>query len=93
MLNGPIRGAVLNRIGGFLEEKRRFTVRVATHLTGMRRVVATDAVDTPHRKYLIGSHNRNGRAWLDGNSKNCGHGASSLSNSLLNHPSIALQHT
>src|SRR5882672_6488866 len=43
---------VLDRIGGFLEKERRLPRRVRTHFARMRGVVAADAIDAAHRKYV-----------------------------------------
>ncbi len=52
------------RVGVFLEEKRRFAIRVVTHLYGVGCVVAPHAVDTMHGKTPLASahrETRNGR--------------------------------
>ena len=49
----------LDRIGRLLEEERRLARRVRSHLARVRRVVAADAVDPPHRELLIAARDRN----------------------------------
>jgi hypothetical protein len=49
----------LDRIRRLLEEERRLAVRVRSHLTRVRRIVAADAIDPPHRKLLVTAGDRN----------------------------------
>src|SRR4051812_4998471 len=43
---------VLDRVGRLLEEERRLAGRVRTHLTGMRGIVAADAIDAAGLEYV-----------------------------------------
>lgn len=40
--------AFVEIVGVLLEEKRRLTVGVTAHLDRMRRIISSDAIDTPH---------------------------------------------
>ncbi|NBO76594.1 MAG: class I SAM-dependent methyltransferase [Betaproteobacteria bacterium] len=53
-------GHVLNGIGWLLEEERRLTRGVRAHFAGVRRVVASDAVDAAHRVLQVGACHGNG---------------------------------
>ncbi len=54
---GKVAGRV-EVVGVLLEEERRLAVRVVAHLDRMRRVVAADAVDPPHREARVGAEDR-----------------------------------
>ena len=47
---GHVLAASDECVGRLHEEERRLTVRVVTHLAGMLGVVASHAVDPPHRE-------------------------------------------
>ena len=50
---------ILNRISGLLKKEGRLTRGIGAHLARMRGVITTDAVNTAHRKHLIGADDRN----------------------------------
>ena len=52
---------VLDCIGRFLEEERRLAVGIGSHFARVRRIVAPDAIDPPHRKHIGLTDNRDGR--------------------------------
>ena len=52
---------VLDRIGRLLEEERRLAVGIGSHFARVRRIVAPDAIDPPHRKHIGLTDNRDGR--------------------------------
>ena len=49
---------VLNGVARFLEEEWRLAAGVRTHLAGVRRIVATDAIDAADRKDIRRADNR-----------------------------------
>ena len=60
-MDGRARRVVLYRVGGLLEKERRFTGRIGAHFPRVRRIVASDAIDAPHRKELAAAGDRDER--------------------------------
>ena len=50
----------LDGVGGFLEEKRRLPGRVAAHFSGVRSVVATNAIDAPNGENQVTARDGDG---------------------------------